>query len=262
MRKDNQFLKTVNEETVVLGAETILHSPAMVEVYGGLGLDFVWVDFEHNGPSPYSSSVFENLTRAAELSGTDLLVRVPEGNPSMIRKILDCGVRNILVPRVQTAEEVRSAVRASKFFYDNATGERGVSSSRSSIWGNREEEYPSTEDDSIGVGVMIEKEKAVIDLDEILAVPELEFVFIGHADLSVSLGHPFEFDHPRFIEATRTIESKCESAGIPMGAAVSGVDAAKSKIDDGYKIVRISKGEVAAVREQVGQRIQDLDEYR
>jgi 2-dehydro-3-deoxyglucarate aldolase len=82
----------------------------LVEVFGDLGLDFVWLDFEHTGPSAYDSKVFENLTRAAEGAGTELLVRTPSGDPEIIRKILDTGVRNLLIPRIETAEEVKRAV--------------------------------------------------------------------------------------------------------------------------------------------------------
>jgi len=106
----------------------------MVEVYGELGLDFVWLDYEH-GENPYDVSELEHLSRAAAQSGIELLVRVPEASSPLIHRPLDTGIRSILMPRVSTAREVRQAVEASRYAYDGDVGKRGFASSRSGDWG-------------------------------------------------------------------------------------------------------------------------------
>ena len=98
--QSNSFRETIEDGGVVFGARVSTFSPTVIEIYGELGIDFVWLDFEHMGPSPYDSTVFEDLTRAADVGGTELFVRLPSGDPALIRKTLDAGVRNLFIPTV------------------------------------------------------------------------------------------------------------------------------------------------------------------
>jgi len=263
MRQNNEILERLREEKVVLGAQTVTHQPSIIEVYGNMGLDFVWIDFEHIGPTPENSKIFENLTRAAELSGTELLVRLPGNDPSLIRKVLDSGVRNLLIPRIETAADVRQAVEASKFSYDNDIGERGIAASRVSRWGSElNEEYVHVEDQNTAVGVMIENTTAVENLDEILRVEGLEFIVIGPADLSVSMGHPLNDGHPEVQETIKHIQKTVKAADIPVGQLASSTEEVKKLIDDDVQIIRISGGEIAALRSVVETRFDKVTEFR
>ena len=126
---------------VALGARTSTYSPAAVEVFGGLGLDFVWIDLEHGGPSADDAGAIEALVRAAESAGVEPLVRLPTGEGYLVRSVLDAGVRTVLVPRVETAAEVREAVAAARFTQDGAPGTRGSASGRASDWGAKPGDY-------------------------------------------------------------------------------------------------------------------------
>jgi 2-dehydro-3-deoxyglucarate aldolase len=262
MRQNNEFLERLTKDKIVLGAQTVTHQPSIIEVYGDMELDFVWIDFEHIGPTPENSKIFEDLTRAAELSGTELLVRLPGNDPSLIRKVLDSGVRNLLIPRLETAADVRQAVEASKFSYDNGIGERGIAASRVSGWGSElNEEYVHVEDQNTAVGVMIENTTAVENLDEILRVDGLGFVVIGPADLSVSMGHPLNNSHPEVQETIKHIQKTVKAADIPLGQLASSTNEVKELIDNDVQIIRISGGEIAALRNVVGTRLDNLTEY-
>jgi len=114
----------LESDRVALGSRSLTLSPEVVEIYGDVGLDFAWMDFEHMGESPFDSRVLERLTRAAELSGIDILARPPSADPHLIRKMVDTNVRSLLVPRVETAAEVERAVEAARFRYDGRPGER------------------------------------------------------------------------------------------------------------------------------------------
>ena len=253
MDQRNRFRETIEAGGVVLGARSATFSPTAVELYGDLGLDFVWLDFEHTGQSPWDSTVFEDLTRAAEVGGTELLVRIPSGDPALVRKVLDAGVRNLLVPRVDSAEEVREAVKATRFVYDGEPGERGLAGGRSKPWSGADD-YVEVEDESVCLGVMVEKATALAELDEILAVPELGFVFIGPSDLSVQLGHPTDKSHPDVQAAVREIHDAALDAGVPLGRISHDPDGAVDLIDDGCQIVRIG-GELEAAHKTIGARL-------
>lgn len=253
----NQFRSLLENGDPVIGSQAVTHSPLLVEVLGDLGLDFVWLDFEHTGPSAYDSKVFENLTRAAEGTGTELLVRTPSGDPELIRKVLDTGVRNLLIPRIETAAEVERAVKATRFVYDDGPGERGAAPGRARSWGGPPiREYAEAEDENVSIGVMIENTTAVENLDEILAVPELGFVWAGPHDLSVSTG-TLDPDGDVVSQHVTRIREACNDAGVPIGRGIADISKAADALANGYQCVRISS-EVTAVRDVFSDALEDL----
>ena len=257
MRYRNQLRDVLAVGSVAFGARASTLSPAMVEVYGGLDLDFVWLDFEHTGASPLDSIPFEHLARAAEAAGVSLLVRLPSGDPAAVRKVLDTGVRSIVVPRVETAADVRRAVRAARFDHAGEPGDRGVAHGRSTGWGTDID--LDREDDTVLVGAMIETAAAVDNLEDILSVPGLGFCYLGPGDLSVSLGQPMALDHPTVEEAVQTTLTGCSEADVPLGRSVTTTAAAREAIEAGYGLVRLGD-EVAAVEADVGSRLEAVRE--
>ncbi|WP_254273205.1 HpcH/HpaI aldolase family protein [Haloarcula marina] len=234
----NGIASTLSSGGVALGLLDNTYSPTIVEFCGDLGLDFVWLDLEHGGPDPWDAGELEALLRAGERTGIDLLVRLPDTDPTLVRKALDCGVRTVFLPRVETADEVRAAVEAARFRYDGGPGKRGLGAPRARRWGLADD-YVETEDRETLVGTTIETAAAVENLDEILAVPELGFVFVGPLDLSVSLGHPGELDHPDVREAVETVRSAAVEAGVPVGGLGFGMDDVNQKVDDGYQLLHL-----------------------
>jgi len=234
----NGLRARVDDGGVTLGVLDNAYSPTLVEFYGELGLDFVWLDFEHGGPDPWDAGTVENLLRAGERTGIELLVRLPDSEPTLVRKALDLGVRNLFLPRVETAEEVEAAVRSSRFEYEDGPGDRGLANPRASRWGSVED-YVATEDRETMVGTTIETAAAVENIDEILDVPELGFVFLGPFDLSVSMGHPGEKDHPDVQEALETVRSAAVDADVTVGGLGFGMEDVNEKADNGYQIINL-----------------------
>ncbi|WP_247002731.1 HpcH/HpaI aldolase family protein [Halosolutus gelatinilyticus] len=236
--RTNVLRETLDDDEVALGVLESTYSPTLVEFYGDLGLDFVWIDLEHAGPSPWDGDRMENLLRATDVSGTELLVRLPEPDPGMVRKALDAGVRNLFVSRIERADDARRAVEAARFRYDGEPGKRGFANPRASRWGTTEN-YADTEDEEIVVGVTIENPAAVDNLDDILAVPDLGFVFAGPLDLAVSLGHPGEPTHDEVQDAVEEIRTRAIDAGVPLGGLGFGMDDVNEKAAAGYQILNL-----------------------
>lgn len=257
MERRNGIREALEAGDLVLGAQAATFSPTLVELYGELGLDFAWLDFEHAGPSPYDAEVLEGLTRAADAGDTDLLVRLPSGDPHLIRKVLDAGVRTLLIPRVETATEVREAVESTRFTYDGAPGGRGVGVSRASQWGGDLADHAEREDGSVLLGVMVENRTAVENIEEILSVPELGFVFVGPADLSVSLGAPLETDSETVRNHANRVVAASVEADVPVGGVADDADSARAAIGDGYRLLRIGS-ELTAVRDALSDRLEAL----
>lgn len=253
---DNEFL-AIQDDKPIIGAKCVTRSANMIEVYGSIGLDFVWIDFEHGGPSPWNATMFENLVRAASVANTELLVRLPKGSQALIRKTLDTGVRNVLIPRVETATEVEDAVAASRFEYNSEPGERGSSSGRSSDF-KGSDNFIEEEDMSTCIGVMIEKKEAVENIESICSVSNLGFVFIGTGDLSVQLGRPGQRDHPEVIEAVETVRDTALDADIPVGLIANDPKDATDAIRTGYQIVRIGD-EIESTKKLIQRRLEKIE---
>jgi len=234
----NRIRAAIEDDAVALGLLDNTYSPTVVELCGELGLDFVWLGLEHGGPDPWDAGSIEDLLRAAERTGIEPLVRLPDTDPTLVRKSLDLGVRSLFLPRVETADEVREAVKSARFTYDGEPGDRGLAGPRASRWGLAED-YVATEDEETLVGVTIETVAAVENIDEILDVPELGFVFLGPFDLSVSLGHPGEKDHPDVQEAIETARSAAVEAGVPVGGLGFGMEDVNEKAENGYQILHL-----------------------
>ncbi|UHQ98858.1 aldolase/citrate lyase family protein (plasmid) [Natrinema zhouii] len=257
MVRQNTVREVITDDGVVLGARASSFSPALVEIYGDIGLDFVWLDFEHSGFSPWDADKITHLQRAAELSGIQLLVRLPDEDPALIRKVLDTGVRNLLIPRIETAAEVRRAAEATRFVYEGRPGNRGMAGQRASGYGTTEG-YAQREDDTVNLGAMIETEEAVDNISDILDVAELGFAFVGSNDLATQLGHPNESDHLEVTAAIETVEAASRSAGVPLGAVAHAVDNVNRKISNGYQILRIG-GEFESARRTLMDRMAQIE---
>ena len=252
MQPTNQTRDGLADGGRAFGARANSFSPDLVEVYGGLGLDFAWLDLEHGGPSAEDAGRLEHLVRAATVADIDLMIRLPSSDPATVRKVLDTGVRTVIVPRVETAADVRPAAKAAHYTYDGDPGERGVAHARGSSWGADVD--VDREDETVLVGAMIENRTAVENVGEILSVPGLGFTYLGPGDLAVSLGHPGESDHPEVREAIETARSACVEAGVPIGVSATGVEGARTALDAGHRIVRLGD-EMEAVRTLVGDRL-------
>lgn len=261
MHRPNSVRETVERGNVVFGARARTNVPSFVDVYGQMGFDFVFIDTEHTGDSPLDSPRLQQFARAADAADTEILVRLTSGEPAVIRKVLDAGIRNLVVPRVETADEVRRAVKASRYTYDGSAGERGIGGAYPNDWGADFVDYPTRQDESVFVGALIENRTAVANIEEILSVPELGCVFLGPADLSISFGHPMEPDHPEVEAALERTWDAAADAGIPVGTFASSTEAATAHLEKGATLVQLGD-EFAAAREILGGRLEEMNAHR
>lgn len=254
-------LANIAEDEIIIGAQAATLSPATIEVYGYLGLDFVWLDLEHKGTSSANSDSLANLVRAAESTGTTLMARPNSNDPHMIRKMLDTGLQTIVIPRIRTAAEVREAISAARFTYEGSPGDRGSSLSRASHWGQTPVNYAQEEDSEVIVGVLIENVDAVNNIDEILSVPELGFIRIGTGDLSVSAGHPMERNHPDVQELVNQVETACQEHTIPLSGKAHGLQESEQALEEGYQIITIGN-DLSMIHDIVDERLDHVKNFQ
>jgi 2-dehydro-3-deoxyglucarate aldolase len=237
--KPNRIKNVLKSGGVALGFGVLTFSPGVIEVAGRAGVDFIWLDLEHSGISPYDSVSMENMVRTIENLGLVAIVRSPENNESMIGKILDAGVHSILVPGINSKDETIRMVAAAKYRTKGFSSVRGAPVSRASGWVAPDIAFVEGSDSQLMVGATIESKEGVQNLDEILSVNGLDYIFVGPADLSLSLGFPFETTHATVKEYIAKIRNSCLRKGMPVGIAAPDVEAAKNAISDGFRIIRI-----------------------
>lgn len=184
----NALLRRLENKKALLGMQCFTGTASLVEIMGYSGFDWVSIDMEH---TTISFADVENLTRAAQVSGMIPLVRVADIEPLLIMKALDAGASGVIVPHVQTADDLRRAVAAAKFAPEGIRGKCGqVRGSRFGADGVPWSKYWKQANDDVIVLPLVEEKEGIENLDEILKVDGVEVLWIGIGDLAQSYGVP------------------------------------------------------------------------
>lgn len=204
----NPFKKALKEGRVQIGCWLALAAHNATEMMGTVGFDWLVIDNEHSVNDLRST---RDSLIALNTSDSHAIVRVPVGEPWIIKQMLDAGAQTIIVPMVESAEQAREMVRAVQY---PPKGIRGVgySMTRSSTFGQIAD-YGHTADDQICLIVQVENRAGLEALDDILQVEGLDGVFIGPADLSADLGYMGDMMNPEVVKIILDSLKKIADAG-------------------------------------------------
>jgi 2-keto-3-deoxy-L-rhamnonate aldolase RhmA len=177
-----------------VGVLLTINSPELVELFGHLGYDFVFVDGQHGGLTVETA---RELIRAADVTGMTALVRVPRNDPSVILEYLDAGAGGIIVPDLVDPAEALAAARATKYA---PRGTRGaMTMSRAGFYGVTQSpaEYLRRANEETMFVPLIESAEAIPVIDRLVTVPDVDVVLVGPGDLALSMGIPGGWMDPR-----------------------------------------------------------------
>ena len=207
------FRQAVRDGAVLVGSFIKIASHQVPELLGAAGLDFAVIDTEH---APFDPLTLDRMVMAGRGAGLPCLVRVPELASAPIGQALDLGAAGVLVPHVASADAAGRALAAARY----GLGERGFSpSTRAGGFGIRPD-YLKAADAESTVWCQIEDAAALSELDAIAGVADVDCLFIGRADLALSLG----VDGPRaleLIQAVREIAAAGQRNGRTVGIFIS-----------------------------------------
>lgn len=206
-----------------------LMSPDMVEFLGQFGFDAVWLEAEH-GPIDFGD--ISNLTRASDLWNMTSIVRVNLNLPGVIYRTLDVGAQAVVVPHINTANEAQEVVQAVKFPPIGSRGSPG-GLARQAIGVDR---FPAKANDETMAMVLLEDIVAFDNLSEILAVDHIDVYFIGPGDLSLSMGHIGQPNHPEVVATVNHAIKQITSAGKVAGT-VANEDNVEDLIQRGVRVL-------------------------
>jgi 2-keto-3-deoxy-L-rhamnonate aldolase RhmA len=208
-------------------------SPAVTEVAGLLGIDWICIDMEHGYLTYRDIQMHLAAARGSDLT---VLVRPPSQELEPIKRALDVGAHGVIIPLVDSAEEL-SAVH--DHFYYPPLGRRGIGGERSVKWGLDLEAYVAHANDDLLLIPMIETQKAYNNLDEILSLDKVEAVFLGPGDMSASRGAVGEWEGPGVAEINLDILERAKSRGIAAGIVARDTDEAIERRDQGFAMVSL-----------------------
>ena len=168
---------------LLIGGWAVTGSMVVTEVLGHSGFDWVLIDGEH-GANDYSTAVHQLI--ALNNTPASAFIRPETNNPVILKRWLDFGFYNFLIPMVETANQARSAVQATRY---PPEGIRGVSVSQRSNRFGQQTDYFKQINQCITVVAQIESLLAVQNIEEIASVPGIDCLFIGPQDLAASMGY-------------------------------------------------------------------------
>lgn len=202
--------------TPSFGAWVTLTDPAVARVMCQIGFDWVIIDAEH---MPYNPESLRNIISTIRSTGVVPLVRVTDNSPALIKQTLDWGAEGIMIPLLRTVDDARRAAAACRY---PPQGIRGWNPRDAADFFVDTQHYRQTINERVIAMLQVEHIDAVNNLDGFLAVPGVDCILIGPADLSYSLGYPLQLEHPAVQQAIQTTIDKCRAAGIPVGIAPGG----------------------------------------
>src|SRR5271155_1103912 len=214
-----------------------LCSPKLIEIFGMEGgFDAVWLDQEHVG---LTIPQIEEGARAARSVGLDSFVRLTATDYATVMRPLEAGAGGVMAAQVRSAKETADVVRWAKFHPAGLRGVNGtgVDARYSTL---KLLDYMAKANADTFVAVQIEHIDAVNEVEKIAAVPELDLLFIGPADLGQSMGIPGQFDHPQIWQATERVARAAAAAGIAWAILPSSPAVARRCVDLGCKMLSVA----------------------
>ena len=185
--------------------------PAIAEIMAKAGFDWVTIDLEHSVIDLFDA---ENLIRAIDLSGSIPLVRLPANDNVMIKRMLDAGCGGIIIPQVNTADDLRLAIESAHY---PIKGTRGTGLARAQGYGSDFNKYKQFVDEGIFIVAQIEHINALNNLTSILDVDGLDSIIIGPYDLSASMGKGGDLENIDVKNAIQTVLREASEKNIACG---------------------------------------------
>ncbi|MFF8022134.1 aldolase/citrate lyase family protein [Streptomyces sp. NPDC007896] len=211
----------------MIGMWCSLADPYPAEIIAGAGFDWLLLDTEHSHAD--IATVLSQLQAVAPYPCSPV-VRPPVNDPVVIKRLLDVGAQSLLIPQVESAEEARAAVAATRYA---PTGVRGVAALTRATRFGRVKDYAELAHTELCVLIQVESRHALEQIGQIASVDGVDGIFIGPSDLAASLGHPGDPNAPGVIDAVEEAIGRVRAAGKPAGILTTNPTFARRCIDLG-----------------------------
>lgn len=231
----NAFKKALAEGRPQIGLWSMLCSNIAAEIVATAGFDWVVLDTEHS-PNELPMVLQQLQAMQIDANTASPVVRPSWNDPVLIKRFLDIGAPNLILPFVQDEVEAKAAVEATRY---PPKGIRGVSMAQRANRYGLVADYHKRVEEELGVIVQVETLAAVNRIPEIAKQDGIDGIFIGPADLSADVGHLGNASHPEAQAAIMKALELCKAAGKPAGILAPNEDDAKRYFDAGFTFVAV-----------------------
>lgn len=230
-----QFRQRLQQGDVVLGQMVLeLFTPGIGPMLAAGGMEFVIFDMEHGR---CDISLMAEMIASCRGSNIVPMARVPDLSYSPLSRVLDVGARGVMVPRVETKEQAQNIVAQLKYA---PQGRRGVALGVAhDLYQAGDRSVFAKINEEIVVILLLETTRAFENLEEIISVPGVDIAWMGHYDLTVSMGIPAQFDHPSFLAAMDSLVSVCRRHGVAPGFLPPTANSAVHWIQKGFRAISL-----------------------
>lgn len=209
--------------------------PVICEFTGAMGLDFLCLEAEH---SAMGTETITALVAATSRTKSAALVRLANNDWNLVAGALDSGAEGVICPRINSGAEAEAFVRSALY---PPVGDRGIGPGRVTGYGlNSGPGYRAQANQANLVAAQVETRAAIEHLDEILATPGLDLIFVGPADLASSLGIDGGFDHPDLRAAIQDIVDRAHGAGKKTGIFAGNAAQAAYWVERGVQLILLA----------------------
>ncbi len=236
--RENRTKRLLKEGRSVIGTMVSeIRSPNIAQMLATAGFDFFILDTEHG---PFSMETVQDMALSARGADINFFVRVPTrfGHHNLSRP-LDVGAEGLLIPQVETVEEVKNIVRATRYF---PVGKRGMSLKKlpNSYAKGDPKELIESANKEVFIILQIESKTAIDNLEELISIEGVDAVLIGPNDLSQDLGFPGETNHPVVQEYIQKLADKCNRVNFPWGIHLESPSSLIPWIEKGMRFIMCS----------------------
>ena len=202
----------MSKRNLSIGTWLTIPNEVIAEIFAQSGFEWIVIDLEH---SAININQAEKLIRVIDLAGSKPMVRLSGHDPNQIKRVLDFGASGIIAPMVDTYEQGKNILEASKYYPD---GKRSMGLYRAQGYGSKlkKEQYLTQTSKEIKVYFQVESKECVENVEKIFELP-IDGYFIGPYDLSTSLGAPGDFNSSKFVEAEEFVLNVAKKRGLERG---------------------------------------------
>ncbi len=231
----NQLRDKLRRGEIVLGQMVLeLFTPGIGPMLAAAGLDFVIYDMEHGR---CDITLLAEMIASCRGTGIVPMARVPDLSYAPLSRVLDLGAEGVMVPRVETRAQAEEIVAALKY---PPQGKRGVALGIAhDLYRSGDPSFFAASNRQTTIIVLLETARAFENLEEIVSVPGVDIAWLGHYDLTVSMGIPAQFEHPRFLSAMDSLVDACRRFGVTPGFLPPNSLSAAHWVEKGFRAISL-----------------------
>lgn len=245
---NNKLARLLKQKKPAVGGWINLCDPGIAIIMAYAGYDWLLIDNEHH---PFTETQIQTIIYALRKTGVTPIIRVRGNDPSHIKWVLDAGAGGVMVPMLESVEDVKKAISYSKY---PPLGNRGYSPLRATDFWTFKQEYEETANEEILLICQIEQLSAVNEIEEIVKLP-IDGIWIGYADLSFSMGYKGNFKHPDVQKAIEKVINAANKYGKPWGMPAATSEDFKKRVNQGGLLL-ISGSDSGFISSSASERVQ------